>query len=121
MSFFDEYDARRDARRDFERGRCDRDQYDRHASMFDDRRRAYTEDYDSAKREKERRQERLEEEREQEQREEAARKHRRQEAEIERQREEDEYYRQQQEEQEQRREPELTPEPEPKSGNSADF
>ena len=97
MSYFDESDARRDARRDFDRGRCDRDQYDRHASMFDDRRRAYTEEYDSAKREEERRQERLQEEREQERREEAARERRRHEAEMERQREEEEYNRQQQE------------------------
>ena len=101
MSYFDESDARRDARRDFDRGRCDRDQYDRHASMFDDRRRAYTEEYDSAKREEERRQERLEEERQQERREEAARERRRHEAEMERQREEEEYNRQQQEANEQ--------------------
>jgi len=110
MSYFDESDARRDARRDFDRGRCDRDRYDRHPFMFDDSRRAYTEEYDAAKREEERRQERLEEEREQERREEAARERRRHEAETERRQEEEEYERQQREAYEQQQ-PEPTPEP----------
>lgn len=93
MSYFGESDARREARRDYDRGRCDREMYDRHS--WDARKEAYTEEWNAAKREEERRQERLEEEREQERREEAARERRRHEAEMERQREEEEYEQQQ--------------------------
>ena len=51
MSYFDESDARRDARRDHDRGRCDREMYDRHS--FDARKEAYTEEWNAAKREEE--------------------------------------------------------------------
>jgi len=50
-----EYEHRRDAQRDFERGRVNRDCYDRHS--FDRCKEVYTKEYDRCRREEERQQE----------------------------------------------------------------
>jgi hypothetical protein len=89
-----ESDHRRDARRDFDRGRPDREQYDRHT--FDGCKQAYTEEFDRLKREEERREEIRQEEREQERRAQASAERRRHEAQMEEERQiqEEEYWRQ---------------------------
>lgn len=83
---WNEREHRRQAERDFERGRKDRDMYERHS--FDDCKRAYTEEYD--------RQRRAEEWRQIEQRDREEQERRRMHMEEQRQRQEwlDEEYRQ---------------------------
>jgi hypothetical protein len=99
MSLFSESEARRDARQDFERGRCDRERYERHSfSIFDRTKEVYTEAWDAAKRDEERLERAREEQREQERLEEAARLRRQREAEMERRQEEEFLYQQQQQE-----------------------
>lgn len=76
---WNESDHRRKAARDFDRGRKDRDQYDRHT--FDGCKEAYTKEYDRLAREEEYRQEeRRREEEEERRREQARAEERRQEA-----------------------------------------
>lgn len=93
--FYDDWDARRGGRRDFEhRGRPDNDYYDPHFAPFGSVKEGYTRGYDEAKQEQERqdrlRREREEAQAEREEYERHCRARAAQEAEWERQRQEEE-------------------------------